>query len=115
MKDYSRRYSSVGGRQKIHRRNRGVGSADSGLLWKVGGVMALIGLVVGVGAGLWMGWQIDSGLEELGDAKKLRQEEIQRNNALLAGWNKLRSQEEMEVAAALIGLYPPTNQQVRRP
>ena len=115
IQDYSRRYSSGVGRQNVRRRDRGMVSADSGFVWKAVGVLAVVALIVGVGASLWLGWQIDSGLNELGSTRELRQEEGLRNKTLLVGRDGLHSQEKIEVAAAALGLYPPTTRQVRRP
>ena len=117
IQDYSRRYSSVGGRQKVRRRGRGptMGGADSGLLWKAVGVFVSFAAVVGVAASLWLGWQIESGLDELGHVRELRQEATLRNQNLLADRDDLRDRAQVELAAAGLGLYPPTSQQVRRP
>ena len=115
IQDYSRRYSSAGGRQKVRRRDRVMVSGDSGLLWKAVGVLVVVAMLVGVGASLWLGWQIDSGLDELGSAQELHREESLRNNTLLVGRDGLHSREKIEVAAAALGLFPPTTRQVRRP
>lgn len=115
IQDYSRRYSTVGRRQKVRRRGNGSGGADSGLLWKAVGVLVSFAVVVGVAASLWLGWQIDSGLDALGNVRELRQEASLRNKDLLVKRDGLRSRQQVEAAAAELGLYPPTSRQVRRP
>ena len=115
IQDYSRRYSTVGRRQKVRRRGNGNSGADSGLLWKAVGVLISFAVVVGVAASLWLGWQIDSGLDALGKARESRQEASLRNKDLVAKWNDLRSREKVEAAAAKLNLYPPASRQVRRP
>jgi len=115
VRDYSRRYSSAGRRQNVRRRDRFMASGDSGLLWKAVGVMIFAAVITGVAVSLWMGWQIDSGLDELGRARQFGQEESLRNKNLLASRDGLRSREKIEVTAAALGLYPPTTRQVRRP
>ncbi len=115
IKDYSGRYSSVGRRQKVRRRGGAVARTDSGLLWKAIGVFASFAAVVGVAASLWLGWQIDSGLGELGAARELRHEATLRNTTLLASRDVLRSRKQIEASAARLGLYAPAAQQVRKP
>ncbi|MDH3359355.1 MAG: hypothetical protein OEL55_00650 [Desulfobulbaceae bacterium] len=116
IQDYSGRYSSGGGRrQNVRRRDRGMVRSDSGMLWKAVGVLVIVAVTVGVGASLWLGWQIDSGLDELGGAKQMRQEESLRNEKLTNGRAALHSQKKIEVAAAALGLYLPTDRQVHRP
>ncbi|MDH4320298.1 MAG: hypothetical protein OEV73_02250 [Desulfobulbaceae bacterium] len=115
LKDYSGRYSSVGRRQKVRRRGGAVVRTDSGMLWKAIGVFASFAAVVGVAASLWLGWQIDSGLGELGTVRELRQEATLRNKTLLARRDGLHSREQVAASAARLGLYAPAAQQVRKP
>ncbi len=115
IQDYSRRYSTVGRSQKVCRHRRVTGGADSGLLWKAVGVLASFAVVVGVAASLWLGWQIDSGLDELGSVHQVRQELTVQSKNLLAKRDTLRSRKQIEAAAVTLGLYPPTSRQVRRP
>jgi len=115
IQDYSQRYSAGGGRRQNVYRRGDRGPAGEGFLWKAVGVLVSLAVVVGVAASLWLGWQIDSGLDELAAGRRLQAEAMARNTLLLSRRDELRRREHVEAAAGGLGLYPPTPQQIRRP
>lgn len=115
VQDYSRRYSSTGPRQKVRRRNTVRRTSQKGLLWKMIGVLVSFAAVGGVAASLWLGWQIDSVLGDLGGARHLRQQEMLQSKMLAVERNSLMKREGIEASAARLGLYPPDPKQELRP
>ncbi len=116
VRDYSGgRYTARRtGRQNAYRRAP-VGADGGGFLWKAVGVFVSFAVVIGVAASLWLGWQIDSGLDELAAGRQFVKEATARNAVLLTRRDGLRGRKHVEAAAAGLGLYPPTAWQVRRP
>jgi len=72
-------------------------------------------MAVSVAASLWFGWRID---KELGELSRNRQEvieETEANRELLAKRDGLLSRESIAKKAAVLGLFPPTDEQIRTP
>lgn len=96
------------------RRNGRSTSNDGGLPWGMGGVIILI-MTMSIAASLWFGWQID---KDLGKLKQKQQEfsrETEQNRELTARNDSLLTKESITLKAAVLGLLPPTENQIRKP
>jgi len=96
-------------------RQRGeAGCSESTLPWRIGVPMIMV-MAVSVAASLWFGWRID---KELGELSRNRQEvigETEANRELLAKRDGLLSRESIAKKAAVLGLFPPIDEQIRKP
>lgn len=112
IRDYSpRRFAA---KQKVLDRS-GRNDSGPGNFFKTIGIVVLLIAVVGLLAGLWVGWVVRSGLDELSWEREQRRELTARNRQLSETKDRLLEKERMETAAAGQGLFPPTANQVRRP
>ncbi|MFA7383130.1 MAG: hypothetical protein WC001_06745 [Desulfurivibrionaceae bacterium] len=115
MRDYTNKYSgAVVSRQKVSGGRRS-GRADREQPSKIIGVVTVVAMLLGVGSSLWFGLALQEGLGRL---DKSRQESSRLgivNVALIAEKDTLLQQGKIEAAAAGLGLFPPSEQQMRRP
>jgi len=112
IRDYSpRRFAA---KQKVRDRS-GRNDSGPGNFFKSAGIVILLIAVVGLLAGLWVGWAVRSGLDEMGREREQRRELTAQNRQLSESKDRLLEKERMEAAAARQGLFPPTANQVRRP
>ncbi|MGV1098065.1 hypothetical protein ACUUL3_01455 [Thiovibrio sp. JS02] len=114
MRDYSKKYSAVvGSRQRVSGRNpRG---PEQGGILKLVGVVAVVAMLVGVASSIWFGMALQAGLGKLDKSKQERQVLLTTNRLLSDEREALLRQEKIEMAAKVIGLYPPSEKQIRRP
>jgi hypothetical protein len=114
MRDYSHRYSpSVGNKQHVSGR-RPMGG-DKGKALKVVGVIAVVALMVGVGCSVWFGFALQVSLGELGKGQQEGLELRAKNEMLTKQRDRILEPQKIEEAAKSLGLYPPTQKQIRRP
>lgn len=123
IRDYSPR--SFSARQKVQDRsprNRGAGGprgtgggAGPGAFLKTTGIVVLSLAMLGLLAGLWVGWAVRNGLDEMGREREQRQELTAQNRELAGSRERLLEKERLEAAAARQGLFPPAVNQVKRP
>lgn len=114
MRDYSKKYSGVlGGRQKISL-NR-TGGSDQQQPFRIIGVVTVVAILLGVVSSLWFGLALRDGLGRLDKGKQERMELSAANVALSAEKEALLQQKKIEAAAVRLGLFPPSEQQMRKP
>jgi len=114
MRDYGKKYSAlVGSGQRVSGRQPTGG--DPGGALKFVGVVAVIAMLVGVGSSVWFGMALKSGLAQLDKSKQERSALQASSKVLLAERDMLMQQEKVEVASRALGLYPPSEKQIRRP
>lgn len=112
IKDYSRRYAKGGAiRQNLPGRR---GDAEGRML-KAIGLIVVSAMLVGVAASLWFGWKIRTDLNELARDSRIREQLTLVNRDLNSRRDELMTKENIEEAAAELGLYQPTARQIRRP
>ena len=113
MRDYARKYSGGGGgRQKVFGR-RG-GSSDE-RPFKIIGVVAVVAMLVGVVCSLWFGIALKDGLGRLDKGNQEKAELSAANVSLSAEKEALLQQGKIEAAAGGLGLFPPSEKQMRKP
>ncbi|MFO7606295.1 MAG: hypothetical protein R6W72_08355 [Desulfurivibrionaceae bacterium] len=100
-------------RPKPRARMRASGAGD-GLPWRIGVPMIMI-MVVGIVTSVWFVWRIDSDLGELSRSRQELVDETEANRELTARRDFLLSRENMVKKAAVLGLFPPTDEQIRKP
>lgn len=118
--DYSRNYFSVtsnrlknrSSRQRVAYRKTALLSLH-GIMLKAIGVMVVFTLMAGVSSTLWYGWQIRTGLDEIGKSTNLQHEIISRNKQLVTQRDSLRAKEIIAAKAKKLGLFPPSKKQLR--
>ena len=119
IKDYSDRCPGGSGRtgrqpkQSISRRTPA--AADGRLMMKTIGVLVALTLSLGIGSTVYYGLRIRSALDEIGRQSGLNTELVARNRELIAQRDRLLTRENIEKAAAGLGLFPPSPGQLRRP
>lgn len=114
MHDYSKKYSNVvGGRQKISVNRQG--GSDQQQPFKIIGVVTVVALLLGVAGSLWVGVALRDGLEMLGKGKQERIELSSAKVRLSAEKEALLQQKIIEAAAEGLGLFPPSENQKRKP
>ncbi|MDF1577879.1 MAG: hypothetical protein RQ753_05855 [Desulfurivibrionaceae bacterium] len=94
-------------------RARTTGAGD-GLPWRIG-VPIIMLMVVGIVTSVWFVWRID---KDLGELARNRQEfiaETEINRELTARRDSLLAPESIVRKAAVLGLFPPTDEQIRKP
>lgn len=94
-------------------RTRAAGSED-GLPWRIGVPMIMV-MIVSVAASIWFGWRIDRDLGELSRNRREFINETEIGRELLLKRDSLRSRESIVKKAAVLGLFPPTDEQIRKP
>ncbi|MBU0483536.1 MAG: hypothetical protein KKB30_03375 [Proteobacteria bacterium] len=116
MREHARRYSPTGRgsvRQKVW--HRGSKDGDDRWILKGIGLVVTLATLVGCATSLWFGWKIRINLDALGHDKEVRRELSAINRELLTDREKLLAKERIEKEAAVIGLFPPSAKQIRRP
>ena len=95
------------------RRARPTKSGD-GLPWGIGAPIIVV-MSLSVVASLWFGWQIDKGLGELSRNRQEFAIETEMNRELIARRDSLLAKENITKKAAVLGLFPPNDKQIRKP
>lgn len=114
MRDYAKKYSgAVGKKQRVS--GRGAGSSEGERSFKIIGVITVVALLLGVASSLWFGVALQDGLGRLDKGKQEKAELSAANVALSAEKEALLQQEKIEAAAGRLGLFPPSEKQMRRP
>lgn len=114
MRDYAKKYSGKGGgRQKVA--GRGGNGSDRERLFRIIGVVAVVAMLMGVVSSLWFGVALQDGLGRLDKGKQEKVELTAANVALSAEKEALLQQGKIEAAAGGLGLFPPSEKQMRRP
>ncbi len=113
MRDYAKKYSGVGKRQRVS--GKGASNSDGERPFRIIGVVAVVAMLLGVAGSLWFGIALQDGLGKLDKGKQERTELTATNVALSAEKEALLKQEKIEAAAGGLGLFPPSEKQIRRP
>lgn len=114
MRDYAKKYSGTAvKRQRVS--GRGAGDSDGGQSFRIIGVIAVVALLLGVVGSLWFGVALQDSLGRLNKGKQEKAELSVANVALSAEKEALLRQEKIEAAAGRLGLFPPSEKQMRRP
>ena len=114
MRDYAKKYSGGGGsRQKVS--GKRTGGSDRDRPFRIIGVVAVVALLLGVASSLWFGAALQEGLGKLDKGKQEKTELATANIALSAERDALLQQGKIEAAAGRLGLFPPSEKQIRRP
>lgn len=118
--DYSGRYFPVTGHRVqanrlIFRRKNAHQVSANRLLWKSVGAMLVLALAVGVTSSFWLGNQIRTTLDSIGNNRVIHTALTLENDRLLGQRNRLLSRDRIEAAAKNLGLYPPSATQIRHP
>lgn len=114
MRDYANKYSGVfGSRQKVS--GRRTGGSDRERSFRIIGVVAVVAMLLGVASSLWFGVALQDGLRKLDKGRQEKIELSAANVALSAERETLLQQEKIEFAAGGLGLFPPSEHQMRRP
>ncbi len=101
-------YQTIGSRRAI-RENKSERTRVA-----MGAVIAAI-VLMGVMASLWFGWRIN---HDRGRLTRLRQDfsrESELNRELIARRDSLLAKKTITRKAAVLGLFPPTKKQIRKP
>ncbi len=115
FQDYAHRYASVtGGRQRVLPREE-AGSKENSLFWKVSGIAITVLMILGLVASYWVGWKIRNGLTELARKQTINQTFSGLNKEVMLHRSNLLALENFEVTAGKLGLYQPTERQVKYP
>jgi hypothetical protein len=72
-------------------------------------------ITLSVGTTLWFGWKIDRDLGALSRTQREMARATEINRDLIAKRNQLTTQENITRKAAVLGLFPPTGAQIRKP
>lgn len=94
-------------------RGRTTGAGD-GLPWRIGVPMLMV-MMMGVVASIWFAWRIE---QDLGELSRNRRESIAAtgvNRELTARRDSLLSRDSIVKKAAVLGLFPTTDEQIRKP
>ena len=114
MRDYAKKYSGAGGnRQRVS--GKRAGGSDGEQPFRIIGVITIVALLLGVAGSLWFGAALRDGLGRLDKGKQEKAELAAVNAALSAEKEALLQQEKIEAAAGRLGLFPPSEKQLRRP
>lgn len=113
MRDYAKKYSGAGGgKQKVSGRR---GGSHDERPFKIIGVVAVVAMLLGVVCSLWFGVALKDGLGRLDKGKQEKAELSAANVALSAEKEALLQQGKIEAAAGGLGLFPPSEKQMRKP
>ena len=114
MRDYARKYSgAAAGKQRISGK-KGGGSSDE-RPFRIIGMVAVVAMLLGLGCSLWFGIALKDGLGKLDKGKQEQAELSAANAALSAEREALLQQGKIEAAAGGLGLFPPSEKQLRKP
>lgn len=106
--DHYRQHSSGGARPMPGRRK-----TSEALPWGVGVPIILL-MSLSVFASLWLGWRINKDLGELSRNRQVCADVTEMNRELIARRDSLLAKENIVKKAAVLGLLPPTDKQVRK-
>lgn len=95
------------------RRDRAAKAAE-GLPWGLA-VPIILALTMAVFASLWLGWKIDQNLGELSRQRRELSKETEVNRDLVAQNARLLTKKNITMKAAVLGLFPPNEKQIRKP
>ena len=113
MRDYAKKYSGAGGgKQKVSGRR---GGSNDERPFKIIGVVAVVAMLLGVVSSLWFGIALKDGLGRLDKGKQEKAELSAANVTLSAEKEALLQQGKIEAAAGGLGLFPPSEKQMRKP
>ena len=110
MRDYARK---GGGKQKVSGKKRG--SSNDERPFRIIGVVAVIAMLLGVVGSLWFGIALKDGLDRLDKGKQEKAELSAANVSLSAEKEALLQKGKIEAAAGGLGLFPPSEKQMRKP
>lgn len=98
-----------------HSRQQSFGRRQSTdrLPWGVGVPIILV-MSISVFASIWFGWRIDKDLGELALNRQGFAIETERNRELISRRDNLLAQGNVIKKAAVLGLFPPTAEQIRK-
>ena len=85
------------------------------LFLKAVGAMVAFTLVAGLSSTFWYGWQIRVALDEIGKNNDIQQTLLIQRQSLTQERDQLLERKNIELAAAKLGLFPPSKKQVRNP
>lgn len=112
MRDYAKKYS---GGKRQHVAGRRTGGSGREQPFKIIGAVAVAAMILGVASSLWFGVALKDGLGRL-DKSKQENVELGTANVELSAEKERRLQpEKIEAAAGGLGLFPPSEKQIRRP
>lgn len=86
---------------------------NAGLSWLIWAPVATVILVSFV-ASLWFAWQINKNLGEFSRQQETFAREKEINTDLIARRDKLSAKENISKKAAVLGLFPPNDKQIRK-
>jgi len=115
VRDYSRKYSTVMGRQQPVARKERFLSKGSFLFSRVLGTVMMLVVIAALGASLWLNWRIEETLETIAM-------QTGNQNTLNMQFSNMQNEQQLLLAAqavkkkaATLGLFVPERGQVRRP
>jgi len=88
---------------------------DNRLVLKAVGAMVAFTLIAGLTSTFWYGWQISVALDEIGKGRNIQQTLLVQKQELTEERDQLLGRSNIELAAAKLGLYPPSKKQLRNP
>ncbi|OGR00277.1 MAG: hypothetical protein A2505_09610 [Deltaproteobacteria bacterium RIFOXYD12_FULL_55_16] len=114
MRDYAKKYSgTVVNRQQIQGKRSG--GAEQEQPSRIIGAVMVVAMLLGAGSSLWFGVALQDGLGRLATGRQEKIELGTANVALLAEKEALLQQKRIEAAAGGLGLFPPSEKQLRKP
>jgi len=114
VRDYAKKYSgAVGNRQKVA--GRRAGGSNRERPFRIIGVVAVVAMLLGVASSLWFGAALREGLGKLDKGKQEKVELSAANVVLSTEKDALLKQEKIAAAAGRLGLFLPSEKQMRRP
>jgi len=72
-------------------------------------------MAISLFAGLWFGWRVETDLDLLAEKQLEFAGEKELNRELTATYDRLLSRESIVKKAAVLGLFPPSTEQLRKP
>jgi len=120
INDHTDRYQAPAWHTKTHsprmfaRKNR-LRAEHGSMLWKTVGMLIIVSLIIGVASTLWFGNRIRTALDDIGEAKEIQIQLVNRNKELQTKRSQLLDRTHIEAVAKGLGLYPPTAGQKRTP
>lgn len=79
------------------------------------GVVLVTIMLMSVIACLWFGWRINHDLGRLAELRQESARESEENLTLMARRDSLLAKKTITRKAAVLGLFPPTKKQIRKP
>ncbi|TBV83271.1 MAG: hypothetical protein EYX74_00365 [Desulfobulbaceae bacterium] len=84
-------------------------------LFKALGVVLLVAALLAIFSGFWVAWAVRSGLDEMAVEQFRASELRQQHQKLSQRRDQLLTADRIKEMAVELGLFPPQNNQVRRP